>query len=139
MKYFLSILTIIILLASCQSKTEKLLIKKWDCVKIDNLDPVDTRFQTPEDSVKVAAVEAAMKSLSWSFNKDGTYNTYAIGRTIVQGIYFINEKEKTLKLITGVNSNTNYYTINSLTENEMVLSSELNRKNIVLHFLPSFQ
>jgi PBP1b-binding outer membrane lipoprotein LpoB len=139
MKSFLSILTIIILLASCQSKTEKLLIKKWDCVKVDNLDPIDTRFQTPKDSIETAAVEAAMKSLSWTFNKDGTYNTYAAGRMIVQGIYFINEKEKTLKLITGVNNNTNYYTINALSENEMVLSSEMNRKNIVLHFLPSFQ
>lgn len=139
MKYFIYFFFLVTLLASCQSKTEKLLIKKWDCVKVDNLDPVDTRFQTPEDSVKVAAVEAAMKSLSWSFNKDGSYTTAAAGRTVVQGNYFINEKEKTLKLTTSINNNTNYYTINALTENEMVLSSEINRKNIVLHFLPSVQ
>ncbi|MBP6430555.1 MAG: hypothetical protein KA319_02225 [Ferruginibacter sp.] len=139
MKYSLYFIILITFIASCQSKTEKLLVKKWDCVKVENLDPVDTRFQTPEDSVKVAAVDAAMKSLSWTFNKDGSYNTTAAGRTIVQGIYFINEKEKTLKLITSVNSNTNYYTINTITENEMILTSEVNRKNIVLRFLPSFQ
>jgi hypothetical protein len=135
MKNLLTLFSLFFLI-SCQSKTEKLLVKKWDCVKVDNLDPVDTRFQTPKDSIETVALEAAMKSLSWSFNKDGTYNTYAAGRTIVQGIYFINEKEKTLKLITGVNNNTNYYTINALTENEMVLSSEMNRKSIVLYFLP---
>jgi hypothetical protein len=139
MKYYLYFILLITFFASCQSKTEKLIIKKWDCVKVDNLEPVDTRFQNPEDSVKEAAVQAAMKSLSWSFNKDGTYNTFAAGRTIVQGTYFINEKEKSIKLITGVNSNINYYTINVLTENEMVLSSEVNRKNIVLYFLPAVQ
>lgn len=94
MKYSLYFILLLTILASCQSKTEKLLVKKWDCVKVENLDPVDTRFQTPKDSIETAAVEAAMKSLSWSFNKDGTYITYAAGRTIVQGIYFINEKEK---------------------------------------------
>jgi hypothetical protein len=84
----------------------------------------------------VAAMEAALKSLSWTFNKDGSYTTSAAGRTIVQGTYTINEKEKTLTCITNVNNNTNNYTINSITENDMTLSSVANKKNILMYFLP---
>ena len=137
MKILLPILSfILVIFSSCQNKTQQLITKKWDCFKIDNLDPVDTKFQTPEDSAKVAAIEAALKSLSWSFNKDGSYTTSAAGRTIVQGTYTINEKEKTLTCITNVNNNTNNYTINSITENDMTLSSVVNRKNVVMYFLP---
>ena len=135
MKYLLFILLIVF--ASCQNKTQQLIAKKWDCVKVENLDPVDTKFQTREDSVKVAEIEAAMKSLSWTFNKDGTYFTSIAGRTNVQGSYTINEKEKSLTCITSINNNTNTYTINSLTENDMTLSSVVNRKNIILYFLPA--
>ncbi len=137
MKSFLSILTIIILLASCKSKTEKLLIKKWDCVKVDNLDPVDTKFQTPEDSVKVAAIEAAMKSLSWTFKNDGSYTTGTAVGTVVQGTYIMDDKEKTLTCTTSSKNNSNIYTITVLTENELVLSSAANGKSIVMHFLPA--
>ena len=138
MKSFLAIIVFItaaLLFSSCQNKTQQLLIKKWDCVKVDNLDPVDTKFQTPEDSAKVAAVEAALKSLSWTFNKDGSYTTSTGGRTNVQGIYTVNEKEKTLTCVTSVNNNSNTYTINTLTENDMSLSSVVNRKNVVMYFL----
>ena len=101
MKLLLTILSfILVIFSSCQNKTQQLITKKWDCVKVDNLDPVDTKFQTPEDSAKVAAMGAALKSLSWTFNKDGSYTTSAAGRTIVQGTYTINEKEKTLTCIT---------------------------------------
>ena len=80
MKLLLTILSfILVIFSSCQNKTQQLITKKWDCVKVDNLDPVDTKFQTPEDSAKVAAMEAALKSLSWSFNKDGSYTTSAAG------------------------------------------------------------
>ncbi len=136
MKYFFYFILLVTIITSCQNKTQQLITKKWDCVKVDNLDPVDTKFQTPEDSAKVAAMEAALKSLSWTFNKDGSYTTSAAGRTIVQGTYTINEKEKILTCITNVNNNTNNYTINSITENDMTLSSVVNRKNILLYFLP---
>lgn len=137
MKLLLTILSfILVIFSSCQNKTQQLITKKWDCVKVDNLDPADTKFQTPEDSAKVAAMEAALKSLSWTFNKDGNYTTSAAGRTIVQGTYTINEKEKTLTCITNVNNNTNNYTINSITENDMTLSSVANKKNILMYFLP---
>jgi hypothetical protein len=135
MKYFLIAFSIM-LFSSCQNKTQQLITKKWDCIKVDNLDPVDTKFQTPEDSAKVATIEAALKNLSWTFNKDGSYTTSTAGRTIVQGIYTINEKENTLTCITSINNNTNTYTINSLTENDMTLSSVVNRKNVVMYFLP---
>jgi hypothetical protein len=131
--------SLLISLFSCQSKTEKLLCKQWDCIKVENLEPVDTRFQTPEDSTRVAQAEAAMKSLSWTFKKDGTYTTATAGRMAVQGSYVLDEKEKTLKLITNSQNNVSYFTINALAENEMILSSEVNRKNIVLHFAAAFQ
>ncbi len=138
MKLLLIILSFaIVFLSSCQSKTQQLITKKWDCVKVDNLDPVDTKFQTQEDSAKVATIEAALKSLSWTFNKDGSYTTSIAGRTNVQGTYLINEKEKILTCITSVNNNTNNYTINSITESDMTLSSVVNRKNVVMYFLPS--
>jgi hypothetical protein len=135
MKFFIHSIALILLLTSCQNKIQQLITKKWDCVKVDNLDPVDTKFQTPEDSAKVAAMEAALKSLSWIFNKDGSYTTSSAGRTIVQGTYAINEKEKSLTCITSANNNINTYTINALTENDMILSSVVNRKEVIMHFL----
>lgn len=137
MKFFIHSVLLILLFTSCQSKTQKLIAKKWDCVKVDNLDPVDTKFQTTADSTVAATMEAALKSLSWTFNNDGTYTTSAADRAVTQGTYEVDDKAKTLVCTTSTQNNSNNYLITILTENEMVLSSGVNGKNIVMHFLPA--
>jgi hypothetical protein len=121
----------IIFFSSCQSKNEKLIVKKWDCIKIENLDPIDTKYQTPEDSIKNARVEAALKSLSWTFTKDGSYSTSIAGITNVQGTYNLNNN---LLTCTTAN-NENNYEIKVLTENELTLSGATNSKPVFMHFV----
>jgi len=86
-------------LASCQNKTKNFLVKKLDCVQVENLAPIDKHFINKEDSAVAVKVEAALTSLSWTFNKDNTYYCSTMGNRItVQGTYEITEDDKTLLL-----------------------------------------
>ena len=58
-------------------------------------------------------------------------------RITVQGRYELIEKDKIL-ICTPESKNTiNRYIINVLTENDLVLSTNINNNNLVLHFKPN--
>lgn len=137
MKFFLAIATIIFALSSCQNKTLHLLIKKWDCVKIENLDPVNTKkFASPEDSTAAAKIETALNELNWTFNKDLSYQCRIGDKTVTQGTYQITEDEKTLVCTPNSRNIVNRYSIIDITDDELVLSNQVNTTSIILHFKP---
>jgi hypothetical protein len=127
----------ILLLVSCQNKTKKYLVKQWDCTQVENLAPLDKHFISKEDSVVAAKMEAALTTLSWTFNNDNTYYCTAFGnRRTVQGTYEISDDDKTLILTPVSKNNINAYTITSISEIELTLTSRATTVPLVLHFSP---
>jgi NhaP-type Na+/H+ and K+/H+ antiporter len=124
------------LLSSCQNKTKQLLAKKWDCVKIDNLSPIDRKFITSQDSVNADKMEAALKELTWTFNSNSTYLCQVGEKITVQGIYEIAKDEKTLTCTSSSQNTSNTYIITALTDNEMILTSTGITVPLVMHFRP---
>jgi len=121
---------------SCQSKTKQLLVKKWDCVKIENLAPVDANLFSKEDSAAAEKIKTALQLLTWTFNTDNTYQCSVGGRITVQGTYGIAEDNKNLTCISSTKNTTNSYFITLLTENEMVLTGTGTAVPLILHFRP---
>ena len=138
MKNYLLLLLLSLVLVSCQNKTKKYLVKKWDCVQVENLAPLDKSFISKEDSAVAVKMEAALKTLSWTFNSDNTYFCSTLGNKVtVQGTYEIAEDEKSITL-TSISKNTiNSYTITSLSDVEMTLTSMATSVPLVLHFSPN--
>jgi hypothetical protein len=135
--YFLLAVTALMGLISCQDKTKNYLVKQWDCVRVENLEPLDKHFISKEDSVVAMKMEAALTSLSWTFNNDNTYYCTAFGdRKTVQGTYEITEDEKTLFLTPFSKNNINAYTITSISDIELTLTSRATAVPLVLHFSP---
>jgi hypothetical protein len=127
----------VLVLISCQDKTKKYLVKKWDCLQVENLAPLDKHFISREDSAIAAKMEAALTTLSWTFNNDNTYYCTAFGdRKTVQGTYEISEDDKTLILTPYSKNNRNAYTITSISEIELTLTSRATAVPLVLHFSP---
>jgi hypothetical protein len=136
--YFLFAVCLLATLFSCESKTKKYLVKKWDCVQVDNLTPLDKNFITAEDSLVAVKMEQALKALSWTFTNNNTYQCSTIGnRVTVQGSYEISADEKTLTLTPLSKNSINIYTITSLSDIEMTLTSTATTVPLVLHFSPN--
>ena len=136
-KFLLSLSCCILLLVSCQNKTKKYLVKKWDCVQVDNLAPLDKNFISKEDSVVAEKMEAALKTLSWTFNNDNTYYCSALNNVVtVQGNYEITDSDKTLTLTSLTKNTVNVYSITSISEVEMTLTSTATTVPLILHFSP---
>ena len=134
--YFFIPLCSIVLLISCQSKTKKFIVKRWDCVQIENLAPIDKNFATAQDSAAVVKIEAALKSLTWTFNSNNTYECSVGSSTTAQGTYEITPDEKIL-ILTSVSKNTiNNYNITTVAENELILTSAGTAVPLILHFRP---
>jgi len=121
---------------SCQNKTQQLLTKKWDCIKVENLDLANERFQGPEDSISTVQLIAALESLSWIFKEDHAYECTIGSRVTVKGTYGIMDDGRTLICTPDTRNTINRYTINTLTENDLVLSSSTGNAPLVLHFKP---
>ena len=124
-------------LSSCQNKTLQLLNKKWDCVKIDNLEPLDKKgFTSAADSIAANKIATALESLNWTFNKDHSYYCGVSDKITSRGNYELGEDEKTLVCTTQLQKTVNRYTITTLTDDELVLTSLGSNMNLVLHFKP---
>jgi WD40 repeat protein len=135
--YFLLAVITLNGLTSCQDKTKNYLVKKWDCVQVENLAPLDKHFISKEDSIVAVKMEAALTTLSWTFNNDNTYYCTAFGnRKTVQGTYEISEDEKILILTPFSKNNINAYTITSISDIELTLTSRATTVPLVLHFSP---
>ena len=123
-------------LFSCQSKTKKLLVKKWDCVQIENLAPIDKNFATPQDSATAIKIETALKALTWTFNSNYTYDCSVGSSITVQGTYEITPDDKTLILTPISKNNINRYTITTVSDYELTLASTGTALPLILHFRP---
>jgi len=135
--YLLCIVLAVAGLVSCQSKTQKLIVKKWDCVQVENLAPADLHYASKEDSTNATKLDAALKALSWTFNSNGSYNCSTInGMITVQGTYEISGDEKTLTCTSSTGNNINKYTITSIEEFGMILTSTGTNVPLVMHFSP---
>jgi hypothetical protein len=127
----------ILLFMSCKDKTMNYLVKKWDCVQVENLTPLDKHFISKEDSIVAVKMEAALTTLSWTFNNDHTYYCSAFGdRKTVQGTYEVSDDDKTLILTPLSKNNINAYTITSISDIELTLTSRATTVPLVLHFSP---
>lgn len=136
-RYLLLLTCCAFLCSSCENKTKKYLVKKWDCVQVENLTPMDKSFISKEDSAIALQMENALKTLSWTFNSDNTYFCTTLGnRVTVQGTYEIAEDDKSIMLISSSKNSTNSYRITSLSDIEMTLTSTATSVPLVLHFSP---
>jgi hypothetical protein len=134
---FYCLLPIAFLFSSCQNKIKQLLVKKWDCVKVENLNPPGYKFISREDSVNAVQVEEALQQLSWVFNKNNTYQCSIGARTTVQGRYEITNDEKKLICTPDSKNNVNSYIITTISESDLVLTSAGSAVPLVLHFRPN--
>jgi hypothetical protein len=125
----------LLILFSCQNKTQQLLQKKWDCTQVENLNLNTTKFQSVEDSVANTAIEQSLKQLSWTFTKPNIYQCKVGNAVSTEGTYQLNENDKLLLCTSSKNITVNY-NILSLTETELTLSANSNEVNITLHFKP---
>lgn len=128
------LLLAVVLLFSCQNKTKQLLQKKWDCVRVENLAPVNKNLISHEDSLVTAKLEEALQSLSWQFNEDNSYHCSTAGITTVKGTYTLSDDGKELTCTTA--NNINYYSITTLTENELVLQGHTASVPVIMYFRP---
>ncbi len=131
---FYLLLPVVFIFTSCQNKTQQLLVKKWDCVKIENLAPIDVNIISKEDSIAAQKLQTALQELIWTFNSDNTYLCNAGNITTVQGKYTINDADKTLALTSNSQNSTNTYAITSLTSTDMVLTAIGTEVPLILRF-----
>ncbi|MBS1510868.1 MAG: hypothetical protein JST86_08515 [Bacteroidetes bacterium] len=126
---------LIVLLNACVSRAKQLIAKKWDCIKIENLDPIDKRFLAPEDSLAAVKMETVLQTLSWTFNSNNTYFCSTIGNKItVEGTYQLDD-DSTLIMIPLSKNNINTYHILSISEQQLTLTSTSGTTvPLILHF-----
>lgn len=128
-------IVIAVIISSCQNKTKQLLVKKWDCVKVENLAPVNKAFLSQEDSLIAAKMEIALQNLSWTFNADNSYQCSTAGIPTAQGIYTLNEEGNVLTCTSSQN-NVNRYGISTLTEYELTLKGFTSSVPVIMYFRP---
>jgi hypothetical protein len=133
---FYCLLPIAFLLSSCQSKTKKLLVKKWDCVQVENVSVADKNFQTAQDSAVAVKVEAALKTLSWTFNSNNSYQCSVNNSVVTQGTYKITDDESNLICTPESKTAINNYRITTLNEDELILTSTGITVPVIMHFRP---
>lgn len=120
---------------SCQNQTKQLLVKKWDCVQVENLTPVNKNFLNKEDSLVTAKLETALQQLSWQFNDDNSYQCSTAGIITAEGNYTITDDKRFL-ILTSTKKNINSYKIVSVTQQGLILNGQTTNMPVVLHFKP---
>lgn len=128
--------TLLFLLASCRDNTLSFLCKKWDCIKIDNLDPIPTIYQSQQDSIAAITLAAALKTLTWTFKENKEYRCEAAGKLTADGTYQVTDHGNTLLCTPHSKSGIYNYHIDSLSADDLVLSSLTNNVKLIMHFKP---
>jgi len=128
------ILFAIFFLCSCRNKTVVLLTKKWDCVKVDNIVPPDTKFLSSKDSANAEQLKSVLQSVSWTFKNNMQYECAIGNRVTVEGKYQLLENDKIMICTSESGNSINRYIINTLSENELVLRGRAENANLILHF-----
>jgi hypothetical protein len=127
---------VLIFFSSCRNKTVVLLTKKWDCVQVENILPINSKMQTAKDSLESEQLKTLLQSINWTFKNNMRYECAINDRVTVQGKYELLDHEKVIVCTSGSTNNINRYVIKSLTTDELVLSGNAENTSIVLHFKP---
>lgn len=113
-----------------------MLTKKWDCVQVDNIVDPNSPLLTPQDSLNLVQLKSVLESINWTFKSRMRYECAVNSRVTVQGSYDLLENDKILICTPQSKSGSNRYIINTLTEEQLVLSGRAGNSNITLHFRP---
>lgn len=136
-KFLFLIIPLVFIFTSCQNKTKRLITKKWDCVQVENLAPIDKNFINKEDSAIALKIEEALTALNWTFNANNTYQCSVGSKITVQGFYEI-KQDNSLLTCTTLNTNAvNNYLISNISETELTLTSTGTAIPLILHFRPN--
>lgn len=127
---------VLIFLASCRNKTIILLTKKWDCVQVENIVPLNTKSLTAKDSSNAEQLKAVLLTLNWTFKDRMKYECALNDRITMQGKYELQENDKILVCLPQSGNSINRYIIKTLTTDELVLTGNAENTNVVLHFKP---
>jgi hypothetical protein len=125
------------LLFSCRDKTLQLISKKWDCIQVENLEPLDKKISSREDSLVAAKMTHALKNLHWNFKNTMEYECSTGATITAKGSYSFTGDKKSI-ICTSATGNVAVYDIVQLTETELVLKNWMENVNIVLHFKVSY-
>ncbi len=123
-----------LLFTSCQNSTKKQLVNQWDCVRIENIEPLDKNFISKEDSAVALKIESAVSNLIWTFNSNNTYQCSASGIVTTTGEYVLSSDGKILTLITSSKNNVNNYEVTNISAATLTLTNSATAKPIILHF-----
>jgi hypothetical protein len=126
----------LIFFGSCRNKTVILLTKKWDCVQVDNIVPLNTKKLSAKDSTDTEQLKSLLQSINWTFKDRMKYECALNERVTVQGKYELQENDKILICTSKSTNSSNRYIIKTLTADELVLAGNAENTNVVLHFKP---
>ena len=93
-----------------------------------------TKFLSSKDSANAEQLKSVLQSVSWTFKNNMQYECAIGNRVTVEGKYQLLENDKIMICTSESGSSVNRYSINSLTENELVLSGRAENVTLVLHF-----
>lgn len=122
--------------SSCQERSIKLIAKKWDCVKVENILPSDMQIKNAKDSADALELQSMLQSLSWTFSANMEYECAVNGKTTTHGTYGLRDNETILICTPDTKNNINRYIIQTLTEDGLVLSGSATGIPLTLHFRP---
>ncbi len=124
------------LTASCHNKSIESLCKKWDCVKLENLDAFNKTIASPEDSARIMSFENSFKELSWTFKTNKEYLCNTGDKITNQGTYELLDNGKTIVCTSNTKNSYSTYSVIELSGDELVLSSLVNNIPLIMHFRP---
>ncbi|MBK7433349.1 MAG: hypothetical protein IPI66_05140 [Chitinophagaceae bacterium] len=133
---YLMALAFLILAVSCKDRTVQQLSRTWDCVQVDNLDPLKKNFTSPEDSVLAYRLQESLKTLTWTFTDDRQYHCRIGQRITTKGTYQITDNGSTLICTTESKNTINRYSIRTISADELVLENRSGGTPLVMHFKP---
>ena len=103
-------------------------------MRIDNIDMMDRRPLTADDSAEEVNLRSAMQLLNWTFRKDKTYQCAVGNRVATEGQYAVSGDDSTLTMMPSSKSGIKTYTIKTLTEDELVLRGIMSDAMLSIHF-----
>ena len=131
--FFISTI-IFFFITGCGNNNLQLLCKKWDCVRIENLAPINKSYQNTDDSLATLKIESALRSLNWTFSKNREYQCSLGSNITTTGTFQLLDKGSRLVCTSNSKNSVNTYSVTKLSEHELVLSSAVNNITLVLHF-----
>lgn len=136
-KYYLLLITATGLIASLNSCSQKsrdeLIVRKWMYASTENLDKLRSVARSQGDSTFMDQIEHDLKTLTWQFNKDKTYEKRNIDKVTSTGTYEISGDGKKLITTSRSSSSVNTYLIYKLSSDSLVAASTGDSIPLIIH------